>query len=186
MFHFVGHTSSDELRTLLPKLLEQSCRDWATPRAATHRGLATAFRLRCSMESRRYPIEVDYRLPPELRDLWARVRSARLFEDIDYGHWGLVLLSPADAERETAAFHEDRRRDRRAGDMVVGRFLGDQDLMIVRIDPAADDFGRILIALPLDKRCDWYTPAPSLDAFLRAFLEAEGAKFWEDADGAST
>ncbi len=176
---------ADESRALLQRLLEQGCRQWATPRPATHRGLATAFRLRCSMESRRYPIEVDYRLPPELRDFWARVRSARLFEDVDYGHWGLVLFSPADAEHETAAFHEDRRRDSRAGDLVVGRFLGDQDLMIVRTDPAADDCGQVLCALPLDRRADWYTPARSLDAFLRAFFEAEGAKFWEDADGAS-
>jgi hypothetical protein len=177
--------TDDEPRALRDTVLEsveEACRDWATPRAATHRGIPTAFRLRCSMESRRRPRAADSRLPPELQAFWARVRSARLFEDVDYGQWGLVFLSPADAERETKTFQASRRRDSRDGDLVVGRFLGDQDLMIVRSDPAARDFGQILIALPLDKRSDWYTPARSLGAFLRAFFQAEGAKFWEDTD----
>ena len=30
----------------------------------------------------------------ELRELWASCRSGRLFEDVDYGQWGLVLLDP--------------------------------------------------------------------------------------------
>ncbi len=134
------------------------------------------------MESRRHAVATERPLPPELRTLWARVRSARLFEDVDHGQWGLVLLSPEEAERDTTAFRARRRRDSRDGDLVVGRFLGDRDLMVVRTDPAADDFGQIRIALPLDERSDWFTPAPSLGAFLRAFCAAEGAKFWEDAD----
>lgn len=33
-------------------------------------------------------------LPDDVAGLWSASRSARLFEDADYGQWGLVLLDP--------------------------------------------------------------------------------------------
>jgi hypothetical protein len=61
----------------------------------------------------------------------------------------------------------------RSGDLVVGQFLGDQDLLI------ADDAGAVLVALPLDGRADWYRPARNIAAFLGQYVTANGAKFWE-------
>jgi hypothetical protein len=41
-------------------------------------------------------------LPAELVEAWSVSRESRLFEDVDYGQWGLVLLSPAASAERTA------------------------------------------------------------------------------------
>jgi hypothetical protein len=161
-------------RTSIVGLIGEVCERFADARAIEEGGL----RVRCGMELRTRSVPVDPRTPPDLADLWGAVREARLFEDADHGQWGLVLLSSEDSARETGAFRRDRARDRIEGDLVVGLFLGDQDRLVVRADPKADDYGRVLVALPLDRRSDWYQPAESLDAFVRAFIETRGAKFW--------
>jgi hypothetical protein len=61
---------------------------------------------------------------------------------------------------------------------VIGKFLGDSDLLIVRCDAAAKDFEAVLIALPLDPRCDWYAVGTSFAAFLDEYVEKGGQKFW--------
>jgi hypothetical protein len=52
-------------------------------------------------------IETDLDLPDELRELWLRVDSMRLFEDSTYGQWGLILLSPSPAAHETAEMNRE-------------------------------------------------------------------------------
>ena len=42
------------------------------------------------------------RLPTELVQAWSVSRESRLFEDVDYGQWGLVLLSPTTSAERTA------------------------------------------------------------------------------------
>jgi hypothetical protein len=100
-------------------------------------------------------------------------REVELFADVDYGQWGLRLLSPAASAAWTAKEREERSADFGLGDLVVGQFLGDQDLLI------ADDAGAVLVALPLDGRADWYRPARNIAAFLGQYVTANGAKFWE-------
>lgn len=122
---------------------------------------------------------LDYVLPPALSQFWKIARSARLFHDCTYGQWGLDILIPSGAADETRRQRQQRQDDYDATDLVVGRFLGDSDLLVVRCNQAAPDFGTVLVALPLDPRNDWYLVAKSLDEFFTKYVEAKGDKYWE-------
>ncbi|THF85437.1 hypothetical protein E7T09_15835 [Deinococcus sp. KSM4-11] len=99
-------------------------------------------------------LAVIHHVPAALHNFWLLAASARLFEDMQYGQWGLVIHDPCAARHATDAYQLARYDDARAGDLVVGMFLGDCDLLIVRPDPKADDEGQVLVALPLDGRVD--------------------------------
>lgn len=154
-------------------------RDWATPRSIIRHGKSTMFRFQCSFESGPITGDAGIAVPKTLQAFWNFAKSARLFEDVEYGQWGLVLMSPKTAATRTKDFANVRAKESLPGDLVVGEFLGDQDLLLLRCDPEAEDFGRVLVALPLDSREDWYDVSPDLDAFLLAYERAQGAKFWE-------
>ena len=100
-----------------------------------------------------------------------------MFVDADHGQWGLKLLSPGASAAKSAEEQQERPADIAPGDVVVGHFLGDQDLLIV------DDTGAVLIALPLDERSEWYRPTPNLAQFLDQYVAANGAKFWKGVSG---
>lgn len=116
------------------------------------------------------------KLPGEVHEFWRQSRSARLFEDVDYGQWGLRILSPDQSLARTNAERADRPDDVRATDVVVGEFLGDQELLVVVVDGQA---AGVLVGLPLDPRADWYRVGSSLSDFLGDYLAAVGEKFWE-------
>ena len=90
-------------------------------------------------------------LPPDLRKLWSHVSGLRLFEDVTYGQWGLIIWTPD----ETIARHQqkvtEKQKDFLPRDLIIGEFLGDSELLAVRCDPEQQDFGTVLIALPLDR-----------------------------------
>ncbi|GAB3571468.1 hypothetical protein GCM10027405_37590 [Arthrobacter alkaliphilus] len=136
------------------------------------------FKLGCSLSTPASATEIDAYwpggVPDELRQLWSASRNARLFEDVEYGQWGLVLLSPEDAATRTVEFGAARPNDATLADIVIGEFLGDLDLLVM----AADGTG-VLVALPLDPREDWYRAAPSMAAFLLLYQESLGEKYWE-------
>lgn len=117
-------------------------------------------------------------LPEGIRRFWRLSRWARLFEDKTYGQWGLVILEPPAATATTQEFLKRRTSDSVCGDVIVGRFLGDSDLLLVRCDPSADDFGAVLVAAPIDPRPDWNVVARSFGEFLRLYVEAQGRKYW--------
>lgn len=73
-----------------------------------------------------------------------------------------------------------RREDFRPGDLIIGEFLGDADLLVLRCDATSPDFGNVIIALPLDSREEWYVAANSLEGFLSQYIAAQGDKFWEN------
>jgi hypothetical protein len=116
-------------------------------------------------------------LPGELVRAWSVSRESRLFEDVDYGQWGLVLLSPTASAERTAEQRALRPADYRPGDVVAGEFLGDLELLVVAPSEAGDR--RIVVALPLDDRQQWYPAAPDLARFLERYREGHGTKFWE-------
>jgi hypothetical protein len=156
----------------------QAFREWTEPRD----GLADApFTLACSLAAPATSEEVRRawadRVPPELAELWAAAREARLFVDVEYGQWGLALLSPEASAEATRFLHQTRPTDVRAGDVVVGEFLGDADLLV--LSPHDDGERRVLVALPLDDRDEWPGVAPDLATFLQRYLEALGNKYWE-------
>ena len=116
-------------------------------------------------------------LPQELIDAWGVAREARLFADVSYGQWGLVLLSPSASAQRTAREPESRPSEYRPDDIVIGEFLGDQELLVL----AASEAGvrRVLIALPLDSRAEWFGVADGLNRFLDRYFEHGGDKYWE-------
>lgn len=165
------------MRTAIERLVE-SFRAWKEPRD----GLTNnPFRLACSLEESATDAEISTAgsgidLPGELEEFWRQSRSARLFEDLDYGQWGLRILAPDQSLDRTAAEQRDRPDDIRATDLVVGEFLGDRELLVLALDEEAPG---VLIALPLDPRVDWYRAGATLADFLERYLNAVGEKFWE-------
>jgi hypothetical protein len=132
---------------------------------------------------------LNIQVPPDLRILWDETSGLALFADIVAGQSGLVIWSP----EQTSIRHQyyvSIRQSKIAlptrkpllfagGDLCIGEFLGDDELLVIRCDPTSSDFGSILIALSLDPRDEWYNPASSLGEFLQSFVEAHGEKFWE-------
>lgn len=152
---------------------------WSTPRRTSESDLNSPdLDVACSFADRGVE-QLPSGLPPDLSEFWHTCGSARLFEDRKYGQWGLVLLNPQESTERSTAFQERRARDFMSGDRIVGEFLGDSDLLLVRCDPLANDFGKVVVALPIDARDDWYLVAPSFSEFLNKYTKAEGNKFWE-------
>lgn len=117
-------------------------------------------------------------LPKDAETLWSLAAGLRLNEEINYGQWGLVIWGPTltlERQSEAKASRED---DFQEGDLIIGEFLGDSDLILLRCDPTQGDFGSIMIALPLDPRKKWYKVAESLSEFIEKFLETPYRKYW--------
>ena len=83
-------------------------------------------------------------LPNALEEFWTTYEGGTLFLDVEYGQWGLDLLSPAESARETIHFHKTQAWRVGLRDIVVGKFRGDTELLIV------DHEGRTGVSLPLD------------------------------------
>jgi len=113
----------------------------------------------------------------EARALWAESREARLFVDADFGQWGLVLVDPQSSAERTAKERAARPIEFRDEDVVVGVFLGDQELLVIA--PSERGPRRVLVALPLDSRSAWFGAASELGEFLERYFDAGGNKFWE-------
>lgn len=113
-------------------------------------------------------------LPPDVLETWSVARGARLFEDVDFGQWGLKILSPADSAARTTAERVARPDEYKQDDIVLGEFLGDQDLLVVE-----GSSGAVLVAMPLDSRRDWWPAASGVGEFLERYVAAEGSKYWE-------
>lgn len=142
------------------------------------------FKLECRVEAGGTPAELDRAgfiasAAAELRELWSVSREAWLFEDREYGQWGLHLLSPAAAAARTASLRAERPEDIRPDDVVFGEFLGDSDLLVYA--PSEMNGRRCLIALPLDPRSDWFAAGTSVAEVLERLLRADGDKYWEQA-----
>lgn len=149
------------------------------PRTATHKEEACPFLLQCSFSPPAKESFSSLVLPKDMMEFWSTTSSARLFHDIEYGQWGLEIFSRSDAERATNSCLSTRPTEFYPTDLVIGRFLGDSDLLILRADPTSSDFGSVLVALPIDRRPDWYTVSPSFTNFIGQFYINQGAKYWE-------
>jgi hypothetical protein len=117
-------------------------------------------------------------LPDDLKELWQKCNGLRLFEDKTYGQSGLIIWSPQKVaeKQKTLRQKSDEFQD---GDLIIGEFLGDSDLLVVRCDQNYDDFGQLIISLPIDHRSDWYFLPYLLPEFLQKFTNSQGEKFWE-------
>jgi len=116
-------------------------------------------------------------LPVDALDLWAGCGEAQLFKDVEYGQWGLVLLSPPASATRTKQERNDRPSELRPDDVVLGEFIGDSELLLIA--PSETDERRILIALPIYHRADWFGAAPDLGSFLTKYFDSTADKYWE-------
>jgi hypothetical protein len=85
------------------------------------------FKLGCSLAAPATDEEVRsaWPTPPaELARAWPVSRESRLFEDVDYGQWGLVLLSPTASAERTAEQRTLRPAEYRPDDVVAGSSSG--------------------------------------------------------------
>lgn len=155
-------------------------RSWVEPRGGVE---DNPFRLACTLAEPASSAEIervvlnDFSSRGDLVDLWSTCREARLFEDVDYGQWGLVLLSPTGSAERSAREREQRPDDLRSDDVVIGEFLGDQELLV--LSSSEDNGRRVLVALPLDGRAEWYSAASDLGEFLDRYMDHQGQKYWE-------
>lgn len=165
----------------ISELIRELRMQWGQPKVAVHRGERCPFLLTCIIANTpadgldRFVVEI----PIELREFWNTARDAALFKDQQYGQWGLQILAPSEALNESRRQAVARARDFEDSDLVVGRFFGDSDLVVVRCDKSQPDYGKITIALPIDKRAAWPVVASTFKEFLEKLLEAEGDKYWE-------
>ena len=116
-------------------------------------------------------------IPPDVAELWAQCREARLFVDVVYGQWGLALLSPAVSAEQTTLQRRLREIDFQVGDVVIGKFIGDQELLVVA--PAETGARRVMVALEMDPRADWPGVGPNVGDFLAGYWEHSGEKYWQ-------
>jgi hypothetical protein len=140
------------------------------------------FKLECSFSEPASWDEIDSawsggRLDSGVADLWSECREALLFRDVEYGQWGLRILTPTKSAQLTTSERADRPEDIRPDDIIIGEFLGDQELLI--FSPSEQGEQVVLICLPFDPRDEWYAAGASLDEFFARYLVAQGGKFWE-------
>jgi len=131
-------------------------------------------------EQKRLEDSLSITLPLAIINLWNQISELRLFEDINYGQWGLILWSPNQIIAEQKKRISQRKSDFRPGDLIIGKFLGDADLLILRCDATSPDFGNVMIALSLDSREEWDLAGLTLESFLNQLIAANGDKFWEN------
>jgi hypothetical protein len=146
-----------------------------------HRGERCPFLLACSFaaEPADDVAQLPLSLPEDVLEFWRTTRHAALFKDQQFGQWGVEVLEPAQALNETSRQADARPRDFIDSDLVLARFFGDSDLVVLACDPDEPDFGSVTIALPIDKRSDWPVVAKSFGEFLTRLVEAQGDKYWE-------
>ncbi len=158
-------------------------KEWSHPREPIHKGEKLSFPLTCTFSDcgvdKKEISELDISIPQDFLEFWKVAKSARLYEDKTYGQWGLEILSPSEAINETKNQIQDRPRDFKIGDLVIGRFIGDLDLLLIRCSRDEDDYGHVMVALPLDPRSDWYFISNSFDDFLDKYINENGDKYWE-------
>jgi len=162
----------------IPEIIDLLKSTWSQPAHATHRGIKRRLRFACSFseEHRVLPEDYPYNVPDEVKDFWAIASTAKLFEDVDYGQWGLEILSPEESASHTESdrgYYPPFRQD----ELIIGKFLGDSDILIVSC--GEDEFGTIRIGLPLDDYPDWPVVGKSFKEFLEEYVKLEGDKFWE-------
>lgn len=126
------------------------------------------------------------KVPSDLITFWSLAGSAELFLDVAYGQWGLRMLSVYDAENETALAFGSRPTEFKLGDLVIGLFIGDSDILIMRCDPSENDFGSLVVCNAITRRTDWHHAAKSLSEFLVAYEAHGGDKFWESSSSRLT
>jgi hypothetical protein len=155
---------------------------WSKPKKAVHREVETVFNLTCSLNAgadRDRLASYEEVFPDELLEFYRISDGGVFFRDVDFGQWGLNIHSINEVYAETELYFNDRGRDASDGDLIIGQFIGDSDLLMLRCDPNEIDYGRIMVVLPIDSRKEWEVVAKDFYEFLYNYYVFQGDKFWE-------
>jgi hypothetical protein len=163
----------------MQRVLTQMDSVWLS-KQAVHAGEKTDLAFTTTVHWRDSPTEPERAiLPVDVEGLWELTDGADLFVDAKYGQWGLRLLGASSASTRFETEFRQRPKQFLATDLVLGEFLGDSDLLVIRNDPSAADFGAVVVAHALDPRSQWTLAAPNLLDFLVEYAARQGEKFWE-------
>lgn len=117
--------------------------------------------------------------PDCLLDLYELTDGLVLFYDKQYG---LHIYSLQKSLIKTLEFIQSRGEQYVTGDIIIGEFFGDTDLVLCRSDKKSKDFGDICIVEGIYDRKEWSIVGTGLLGFLdfiSRYYEAEGEKYWD-------
>jgi hypothetical protein len=168
--------SQERIQRVIDKLTEE----WGIPKNPRRVPSLT----QCTAERADETI-VDTQIPPDVVDFWNLYRRANLFIEVESQLWGLKLFGYKESIDETERFKNGPYAEYlyKDGDFVLGKFFGYPDLLIVRCDPKAADFGHVFVAIYDGKRDEWYHVENSFADFLERYADAEGETYWEKHTG---
>jgi hypothetical protein len=167
------------MRTI-PEIINWLKQNWSSPAHAVHRGEETGFSFVNNFELGAGPGEdYPFNIPDDLKEFWSISESAELFKDDEYGQWGLNILSPEQALIATEKQKEWRSEDFEENDLVIGKFIGDSDLLVLSSENENKQYDTVRVALPMDPRKDWYIVASGFTEFLEKYIDKQGDKYWE-------
>ncbi len=145
-----------------------------------HRGEVSPFLLSCEYEqevsncSQVKNISTD----KTLIEFWSNIKWANLFVDKEFMQWGLEILPFEEALSLSRSFVNDRPVDFHTDDLIVGRFFGDSDVLVMEND-FEQGASVLYVAGPIDKRDDWYKLNVKFSEFVTLVIQKQGDKFWE-------
>ncbi|MDJ1482940.1 hypothetical protein QNI16_20730 [Cytophagaceae bacterium YF14B1] len=166
----------------ITEILQEVKDKWSTPKKIPSQAESFVF-VSYLEEPGFIPEDYPYQLPADLIAFWSLVKSAILFKDIKYGQWGLEMLSTEEALQKSRIQLFHRPNEFREWDLVIGQFYGDLDIVFINCDETSSYFGRVYVAIPIDKRKDWCLVGENLTDFLDQYVRNEGEKYWEKRTG---
>jgi hypothetical protein len=126
--------------------------------------------------------KLGVQIPEELAEMWSLGSELRIHCEINYSQWGLILWSPLDCLKNQSKYTTRRPEHFVKGDLFIGEYLGDLDLVLIRCNLQEPDFSRIVIADAIDPRSNWLTVANSLSEFINQTLDNPENKFWDKSN----
>lgn len=161
----------------LKNLIEEIKREWTVPKPLNE--ISEDLLFRCQFFHGFEQIESFLNdLPQSFVDFYTLANGAFLFEDVIYGQWGLQLLDVFLILQATNHFMQGNK-DYVQGDLIIAQFLGDSDLLLLRTDPTKNDYGSMMIVMPLESRNNWNTIELNFYDFIKEYVNNLGQKFWE-------
>ncbi|MDM1020966.1 SMI1/KNR4 family protein [Acinetobacter sp. VNK23] len=161
----------------LNKFIEDIKEDWTIPKSIDE--ISEDLLFRCQFFHGFKKIDGFLKdLPQSFVDFYALANGAFLFEDVVYGQWGLQLLDVFLILQETNYFMQENK-DYAQGDLIIAKFLGDSDFLLLRTDPTKNDYGSMMIVMPLESRNNWNKIELNFYDFIKEYVNNFGQKFWE-------
>ena len=118
------------------------------------------------------------KVPEDLRFWWNTIKSAILFKDVEYGQWGLRILSEEMSFAVTSREMKEVPSNFKSTDIILGEFIGDLEMLLINCDPD-EDYGSVYVVLEIYDRSHWPKVADNFSGFLEQYVSAQGDKYWE-------